>query len=58
MSDPVIKPKEISPTRFFTYVGLGLLALILSIFALGSIMTHFMWPPQEKLSRPVSLPEQ
>ncbi len=53
MSDSKEQNKEGTPTRFLLYIAAGVIALILSLFAVGAVLTHFLWPPQDKLSRPV-----
>jgi hypothetical protein len=39
--------------RFFLGLAMGVLVFVLILFGLGAILTHFLWPPQEKLSKPV-----
>ena len=46
MSDTNKKRPEISPTRFLTYIGAAAVTLVLSLFLLGTILTHFLWPTE------------
>ena len=58
MSETNENKKHLSTNRFMLYIALATVTLILTLFALGTTLTHFLWPPQEKLSRPIAYPKQ
>ncbi len=57
MSEANKAPQEMSTNRFLTYIALGIVALVLCLIAFGALLTHFLWPTQNKLSRPVPYQE-
>ncbi len=58
MSEANKTHKEISTNRFFLYIAIGVATLVLAVIAFGALLTQFLWPTQDKLSRPVPYQEQ
>ena len=46
MSDTTEKRREITPTRFLIYLGAAALGFIVSLFVIGTVLTHFLWPTE------------
>ena len=46
MSDTKNQKPQMTPTKFLTYVGAAAVALVLTLFLLGTILTQFLWPAE------------
>ncbi len=57
MSEANKAPQEMSTNRFLLYIAIGLVAVLMAVIAFGALLTHFLWPTQDNLSRPVPYQE-